>query len=297
MIRAYLHKLKQATFAVHMPEPKAQGLPLPRGTGFFVSPRGLLLTARHVITKNGTPDGPLREDIGSLTLMKELRGVDKAGKPIGGEVCVGATLLHDDPVADIALLKVADGEPAQREWLKERGGEFPSVRLASALLDEGDEVFAFGYPLSSGGLLYPGPEIFVGTMTHSPRVTSAIVASAVEAAGMITESGPPLRYVLDKALNYGNSGGPIASAGSGLVHALCSSFQPVLVPQLHLRNAGGQVPSIVIPSLYGVVLNTSHPRVRVPLEQQGVQYAPQPSRLWSRLLRFLRRPFKEPIKS
>src|SRR5260370_41168005 len=114
MIRAYLHKLKQATFAVHMPEPKAQGLPLPRGTGFFVSPRGLLLTARHVITKNGNPDGPLREDISSLTLMKEFRGIDKAGKPIGGEVFVGATLVRDDPGADFALIKVADGEAAPR---------------------------------------------------------------------------------------------------------------------------------------------------------------------------------------
>jgi len=52
-------------------------------------------------------------------------------------------------------------------------------------------------------------------------------------------------YVIDKALNYGNSGGPIVVQETGRVVALCSRFQPVKIPQ------GGDI-NVSIPSLYGV---------------------------------------------
>ncbi len=87
---------------------------------------------------------------------------------------------------------------------------------------------------------------------------------------MITASGPPLHYVLDKALNYGNSGGPIVATGTGHVHAFCSRFQPVFVPQLHLSDGEGKHPAIMIPSLYGVVVNLGHPRVLAELRRRQI---------------------------
>ncbi len=81
-----------------------------------------------------------------------------------------------------------------------------------------------------------------------------------------SSSNDPQVYVLDKALNYGNSGGPIIATDTGCVSALCSRFQPVSIQQPHL---GANV-AIVIPSLYGVVSRLSNPSVLNVLAQRGV---------------------------
>jgi len=70
-------------------------------------------------------------------------------------------------------------------------------------------------------------------------------------------------YVLDKALNYGNSGGPIIAVATGHVQALCSRFQPVMIPQPHLKDQKGKPPYIVIPSLYGQFLSAASSRRRL----------------------------------
>jgi len=75
----------------------------------------------------------------------------------------------------------------------------------------------------------------------------------MEQTRMVMTDADPKVYVLDKALNYGNSGGPILSAETGHVHALCSRFQPVYVPQNHLKDANGNPLPVMIPSLYGIV--------------------------------------------
>ncbi len=50
--------------------------------------------------------------------------------------------------------------------------------------------------------------------------------------------------MIDKALNYGNSGGPIIVEETGKVISVCTQFQPVLIPQ--------QKGFIMTPSLYGI---------------------------------------------
>src|SRR6266480_5809586 len=256
-----LQDTKSATFCVHLPNPRQQGFPTPRGTGFFVSPDGWFLTAAHVITENGESDGPVRKDITDATLAKEGElWLDPSSPPPFGASCIGVSLDFVDPLTDLALLRVDREKNPDREWLR-HGAPFPHLSISTRLLDDGEEVYAFGYPLSKGGLVYPGPEVFVGDIQLSPRVTSAIIASHIEATAMIQESGPPLHYVLDKALNYGNSGGPIVATVTGHVHAFCSRFQPVFVPQLHLSDGKGNHPAVMIPSLYGVVVNLGHQRV------------------------------------
>ena len=270
MIRSTIQATKDATFCLHLPNPGQQGFPTPRGTGFFVSPDGWFLTAAHVITENGASDGPVRKDVHQGALMKaDDLWLDPHASPPFGESCIGVTLDFVDPIADFALLKVDKDQNPDREWLQKRG-TFPCLSISARLLDDGEDVYAFGYPLSQGGLIYPGPEVFVGAIQLSPRVTSAIVASRVETSGMIREPGPPLHYVLDKALNYGNSGGPIVATQTGYVHALCSRFQPVYVPQLHLADAQGNHPAVMIPSLYGIVVNLGHPRVLTELGRRGI---------------------------
>jgi len=75
---------------------------------------------------------------------------------------------------------------------------------------------------------------------------------------------------LDKALNYGNSGGPIIASETGNVHAFCSRFQPVVIPQSHLKDDKGSHLGVMIPSLYGVVSNLSQERILSHLQSRSI---------------------------
>jgi S1-C subfamily serine protease len=255
VIRETLKATQAATFAISLPAKALQGMPRPTGTGFFVSEDGWFVTAGHVITV----DGEVRDDLDQSHLEKEPRD----GWP---QHFTGMALEFIDEAADVALLKV--------EVDPEKGGVRP-LRISRRALEEGEPVYAFGYPLSTGGMQDAGEGITVGISVICPRTTSAIVASTLEQAGLVTAvGGPPSEYVLDKALNYGNSGGPIVSTQTGRVHAVCTRFQPVGVPQPHIQLDEGKPFVVQIPSLYGVVSNLSGDRLvdafverKIPLDE------------------------------
>ena len=58
----------------------------------------------------------------------------------------------------------------------------------------------------------------------------------MDAQNYVHSSEDPQVYALDKALNYGNSGGPIVATDTGKVHAFCSRFQPVGILQPHISD-------------------------------------------------------------
>ena len=188
--------------------------------------------------------------------MKEAR---IPGGPSGG-MCQAVSFGHIVPEMDVALLKVDFGANSNKNWLKGRS-DFPYLTVSVRELEEGEGVYSFGYPLSSSSFKH-SPSVSVGSMLLCPRVTSAIVSSTFFQTKMLITDADPQVYVLDKALNYGNSGGPIVSTDTGRVHALCSRFQPVYVPQEHLKDAAGNCPYIMIPSLYGVVSSLGDRRLR-----------------------------------
>lgn len=80
----------------------------------------------------------------------------------------------------------------------------------------------------------------------------------------------PHIYVLDKALNYGNSGGPIVSTTTGFVYAVSPRFIPVYITQ---RASDGKESTLKIPSLYSVAVGLSNDSVRQSLEGLGVRAA------------------------
>ena len=88
----------------------------------------------------------------------------------------------------------------------------------------------------------------------------------------MTNADPKL-YVLDKALNYGNSGGPIIAQDTGMCHAICTRFQPVFIPQQHLADKDGNFPSVMIPSLYGVVSRFDNQAVIQQFQALGIEYS------------------------
>jgi serine protease Do len=266
MIRKTLDNTQRATYAVELPNPHMNEMPTLIGTGFFVSPDGWFVTAAHVVTQNNQSDGPVRTDLEKGWLMKESR----PGKP--SAMCQGISLAAIDAPTDFALLKVDFERNSTKDHLVGQTG-FPFLKISLKLLEDGTPVYAFGYPLPHAELLTNTLEMTVGHAGLAPRVTSAIVASCMDRTQVVSSSQGPQVYVLDKALNYGNSGGPIVAVETGHVHALCSRFQPVYVPQHHLKDPKGNVPSIKVPSLYGIVSSLSSDRVvrllaehRVPTE-------------------------------
>jgi len=263
MIRKSLTAVKAATFSVLLPDPKQKGLPTPSGTGFFVSPDGWFITAAHVITENGKSDGPLRKDISSSWLMKEPAYAGDAGA-----MCQHVSFELLDPSLDFALLKVDFDKNADKAWLKQLEN-FPFIEVSIRELEEGEPIYSFGYPLS-GSFVVENNGISIGSTSLSPRVTSAIISSKLEKTSMVMSSGDPKIYVLDKALNYGNSGGPIVSTETGKAHAFCSRFQPVFIPQHHLKDEKGNPLAIFTPSLYGIVTSLANPELNEYLSERKV---------------------------
>jgi serine protease Do len=261
-IRKTLKATQAATFAVLLPSAAHSGMPVPTGTGFFVSSDGLFVTARHVVADD---EGAVRSDIDQVWLQKEMR---EFSKPMA--LCQSGSLVFDDQATDVAVLRIDFVANSNNDWLKDKKG-FPYLRVSAKQLDEGESVYAFGYPLASA-TVNAGPGIIVGTGTLRPRVTSAIVASTLEEAGPVQSGSDPVNYVLDKALNYGNSGGPIIATETGRVGAICTRFQPVAIRQPQLDATLGANTVVWIPSLYGVVTAMTNVPIRKFLESEGVSF-------------------------
>jgi hypothetical protein len=250
MIRRTLRQTQSATFAIVLPDNDERLQPF--GTGFFASPDGWFVTARHVLERD---DGNMRDDLDELRLIKEIRNpppqfLDKAH------------LDYENSDADLALLKFDFSDHASKAFL-ERRTTFPHLEVSRRTLEEGEPVYSFGYPLSDfAWTAQPGVE--VGESRLSPRTTSAIIASTVEFTQSLTIHGAaPGDYVLDKALNYGNSGGPIIASETGAVHAACTRFQPVDIPQ-------EDDTFVWIPSLYGVATSLARPDLLSEMDARGI---------------------------
>jgi len=263
---------KRATYGVAVKAAKG-GEARPVGTGFFVNDDGLFATAAHVV-----------KGVKPIALVKESGASAVSGIPIASE-CV----FYDEE-ADFALLRATRDPEREQEF-----GQPTFLRPSERALAEGSAVYAFGYPLPEGGgiaftpdqlreILGDGPadllpkigpnQVFsVPNYVLCPRTTSAIIASEIDYSRTLDPRGRNQErnfYTLDKALNPGNSGGPVIAPETGHVHAVCMAYQVHPVPQKHLEN----VP-IVIPSLYGYVTRLTHPTIRQALEANGVAFGPE----------------------
>jgi serine protease Do len=265
MIRKTLPSTKEATFAILLPGKK--GNPTPIGTGFFVSSNGWFVTAAHVITEDNKSNGKVRGDIEKAWLMKEHKKYE-SGDDWGMKIYQAVSFDFVDPDTDFALLKVDFSANSDKVSLKGENG-FPYIVVSERELDDGEPVYSFGYPLSSANVQNLGDSA-ISKYFLSPRVTSAIVSSGLEKTKTVRSSNDPRMYVLDKALNYGNSGGPIVATETGKVHAFCSGFQPVYVPQDHLCDTDGKKLAVMTPSLYGIVSSLSNTIIKQKLIERDI---------------------------
>jgi serine protease Do len=234
MIRRTLPRTKSATFSILFPG-ELHGMPLATGTAFMIDPTGYMLTACHVVEN---------QQFEGACLMQSTELVGPS-----------AMLQWPEPVEswpqyDLALLKVDFAKNANKYHL-EGLTEFPYVSVDASPVEEGTPVYAFGYPLPINKPPDTSGPVMVGHVGLGHRTTSAIVSSVREHTKMLSTSADAQIYVLDKALNYGNSGGPIVNQETGSAFAVCSRFQPVVIPQ-------GTNGAIMIPSLYGIVTSISN---------------------------------------
>lgn len=230
MIRNTIEKTKKSTFLVRVPSPRPEhhGFPFPNGTGFFISANGYFITANHV-----------------------LESVNNSGKLMldQPELVEGGTLLkHIDivkrwPQSDIALLKVDFVKNNSNPLLKDKTG-FDYLDIDFEDCSDGTPVYSYGFPLPEVEIK-GGKGLLIGLEFLCPRVTSAIISSHHDAIGPIRSEALPKWYVIDKALNYGNSGGPIICSETGRAIAVCARFQPVSIPQ-------PQNVRVSVPSLYSI---------------------------------------------
>ncbi len=262
MIRTTLEATQASTFAVELPDAERNGFPTPAGTGFFVSPDGFFVTAAHVIANPETRE--LRSEVGDIRLQKEVRLPNQMPAPTVRTLA----LVTIDYEHDFALLKADLPGTRQLAWFGGRDA-FRHLIVSMRRLEEAEPVYAFGYPLSEQWCEDHGGMVLGGTRL-SPRTTTAIVSSTIEIQGPVVTDADLQVYVLDRALNYGNSGGPIIATSSGHVHAFCSRFQPVYVPQAHLKDAKGAHLAIMTPSLYGIVISLANPSLTTTLAANGV---------------------------
>ncbi len=154
-----------------------------KGSGFFVSAQGHLVTNNHVVAEPKTERG------GLVFQYSERIEVVVAGKRHPASV-VSSTEAPQPSVYDYAILKV-DGI-ASSPHLKT--GDPGQVR-------PGDQVICLGFPLDFESLI----------------VTAGIVCAVVKRPSHINSLHQMHTIVTDSLVQFGNSGGPMIHVDSGTV--------------------------------------------------------------------------------
>jgi serine protease Do len=240
-----IKRLKKSTCEVQVPHPNPQfkKMPMSNGTGFFVSPMGHFITARHVLLKMDESGKPITEAGKNVLHNASDLILTKSDEIPTGPFINKVALLKEWERYDLVLLKADFSDVKNQEWFKGKE-EFDYLEISFDIPPEGTEVYAFGYPLARSEI-HANDKMIVGLQYSCPRLTSAIISAHFEVIGPVRLGGPPSNYVIDKALNYGNSGGPIVIQENGKVISVCVRFQPVGIPQ-------NENTHVTIPSLYGI---------------------------------------------
>ncbi len=271
MIKASIPATKAATFCVHLPDPNLNDHVGARGTGFFVSSDGWFITAAHVITQDSTPTGQPRTDLDKMGLVRPT-----AQRP--NLFLDGFRLDHIERGADLALFKGNFSDHKDRLGLDGLRG-FPFIEISIRALEEGDSIYAFGFPLNESIVSEIPPAILQQFFppgypaTHSitflsTRLTSAVIAHSDDVQQCKGSPSFPIKYRIDKPVNPGNSGGPAIVPKTGRACGICTAFQTMLIEQTGLP--WPTPPAVLVPSLYGIVQTFLNDHIIELLRSRGI---------------------------
>lgn len=178
------------------------------GSGFLVSPDGLIVTNHHVV------ESGLRHRANGSYAMVNIGALSNEGiMRLQGEA-VEASLLKVDPANDLALLKLS--RPAGAPPL-------PFIRLSATAPRPGTDCAIIGHP--SSGMIWTYRPCQVSSVGDFPRdmvnlVVARLSASAADKAEIETfVKGRPLRRILltSAQANPGDSGGPVVDEQGALI--------------------------------------------------------------------------------
>lgn len=149
--------------------------PVGHGSGFFITPRGHLVTNQHVVSAKNARFFVFYE----------------------GDSYAEALVVDTSSAKDLALLK-ADVD-----------GEVPVIALAKQPPEKGDAIFALGFP-GSQIVLNGDLDDFLITGSVTATVTDGVVSNFYQLP--LVEDGPPAELVQHTAeIREGNSGGPLVN--------------------------------------------------------------------------------------
>lgn len=166
------------------------------GTGFVVADGRTIVTNKHVL-----PD-KLDHDKQQTLAIFVGRGATGMVHP--------ATVLAEDPVHDLALLRISSGP-------------LPAIKLGhSDGVREGTAIAFTGYPIGAALGLYPATHTGI-ISSITPVAQSAGSARQLSAAQIRRMRQPYNVFQLDATAYPGNSGSPVYDIGSGRVIAVVNS--------------------------------------------------------------------------
>jgi S1-C subfamily serine protease len=228
------------------------------GTGFLVHPDGFAFTARHVIEF-------------ARTLLEQAGGRLMAGLAIpelSGPVTIRASfelvtaaIVEEDERHDLALFQLdpnpfTSGKPSGVARDSQGGytvnGLYGLAPLSLAPVRDGDAVAVSGYPSIAPALV----------TTHGV-VASATATDVVEVQPPGAPDGftiPDVKdsYLIDVAVNPGNSGGPVYSVYDGAAIGVCVAFRIAEVPLEGSPLAYNSGLAVAVPIRYALELLQRH---------------------------------------
>ena len=153
------------------------------GTGFYINEKHLLTNA-HVLRQ--------KDVNGNLYEFDEVRNGLRYVEEKSGSLDMGV---------DLALLFDARGNQ-------------DIANFRSPLVDLGEEIVVYGFPLSH-------------ILSYKGNITSGIVSGLMSA---ISDPHPEYRFQHTAPTQKGNSGGPVLDAAGNVVGVVVSALNPILVP-------------------------------------------------------------------
>lgn len=197
---------------------------VPLGSSFFISPGGLLMTAKHVVQEaHGYRSRRLNEngeyydhwEIYALYQSDEVNK-DQEGTYIGGFLQIGHVWMNE--TFDICIFSVALFKNGERL-------SFPSFRLSPSLPREGENVLGIGYYGSSETSRESSEAITINYSQESAFTRGKVleVHPLKRDAGMLNFPC----FHTDARFEGGMSGGPILNERGFVFGVICSSMPPV----------------------------------------------------------------------